>query len=808
MKLFKAAYFGSGFCFIKMAEGEIVMSDKEKITIGAKTLDDIQMENVLPGYNNIFSQIERMREYAESCNDEGKSVNNVFSIFGKRGAGKSSVLLTIQSKIKQNNESDIVLPVILPIILPENMRNRGDMMGWILGTFKNIVEKFSREEAETVNKGKIDDKNFMNCRKAKMDTSVYKKYKKVLEQYRYTRVDYADILKDNYSGFKDYLEETQNILDPENGLRESFFDFIKELVSTKIKLEKIEENKVQKNPMIFIFLDDIDLTKKHCIEILQLISRYLCHPNIVTFISGDYDIFETEQFMGYMRESGLMQLVVAPDKENSIGQRLLRENKLLAADALKKIMPPSYRYKMRTLSPVERLDFYYDKGENKKLKDILQQKFKSLMKSKESLKVINAYGLIFDEMPRGIINVYYTLSNLEDNKVLKESPDSENYKKYISQFRMFFDTIIRSSSILSKYEEEIKRCIQINDVFTETFFNHQRLMKELDKSEDRGRKTGARDMKDTYDLQETNNELLYEKVVVLVFAHFIESIVQLANSNRKIHGQSQIREVLEEKELAKIKIYPKINQSDVVFNLYESMLSNDAQNIMPTMDNIYLKDFSVKFYFEKLEEIDAFKEGKKAETFGDIMNQDADWAKQNFEIIYYHRDAVCLMFNKAIDKWMNFVQEKEKIEENIKKYFNRDRYDDITKENTEKQISDRVNGFQDKIKEMINTLKEELDGKSNFSKDDDFKKVKEKINEYFAKQRIKNCEDTDEQKTRILYLAITLTVYEEMDKFTDYEYDYFSYFEKWHNELLKSDVYKTWIEEQKNKSPLTLVLGE
>lgn len=122
MKLFKAAYFGSGFCFIKMAEGEIVMSDKEKITIGAKTLDDIQMENVLPGYNNIFSQIERMREYAESCNDEGKSVNNVFSIFGKRGAGKSSVLLTIQSKIKQNNESDIVLPVILPIILPENMR--------------------------------------------------------------------------------------------------------------------------------------------------------------------------------------------------------------------------------------------------------------------------------------------------------------------------------------------------------------------------------------------------------------------------------------------------------------------------------------------------------------------------------------------------------------------------------------------------------------------------------------------------------------------------------------------------------------
>lgn len=768
------------------------MSGKEKITIGAKTLDDIQMENVLPGYNNIFSQIERMRDYAKSCNDEGKSVNNVFSVFGKRGAGKSSVLLTMQSKIKQNNESDIVLP----IILPENMQNCGDIMAWILGTFKNIVEKFSREEAETVNKGKIDDKNFMNCRKAKTDTSVYKKYKKVLEQYRYTRTDYADILKDNYSGFKDYLEETQNILAPENGLRESFFDFIKELVSTRTKLDKVEENKVQNKPMIFIFLDDIDLTKKHCREILQLISRYLCHPNIVTFISGDYDIFETEQFMGYMRESGLMQLVVAPDKENSIGQRLLRENKLLAADALKKIMPPSYRYKMRTLSPVERLDFYYDKGENKKLKDILQQKFKSLIKSQESLKVINAYGLIFDEMPRGIINVYYTLSNLEDNEVLKENPNSENYKKYISQFRMFFDTIIRSSSILSKYEEEIKRCIQINDVFTETFFNYQRLMKELDKS------------KSTYDLQKINNELLYEKVVILVFAHFIESIVQLANSNRKIHGQSQIREVLEENELAKIKIYPKINQSDIVFNLYESMLSNDAQNIMPTMDNIYLKDFSVKFYFEKLEEIDAFKEGKKAETFGDIMNQDADWAKQKFEIIYYHRDAVCLMFNKAIDKWMNFVQEKEKIEENIKNYFNRDKYDEITKGNAERQMCDRVNGFQDVIKKMIDTLKEDLNEKLNFSKDNDFKEVEEKIREYFAKQRIKNCGDTDEQKSHILYLAITLTVYEEMKKFTDYEYDYFSYFEKWHNELLKSDVYKTWSEEQKNTSPLTLVLGE
>ena len=149
--------------------------------------------------------------------------------------------------------------------------------------------------------------------------------------------------------------------------------------------------------------------------------------------------------MSYMKGSNLMELVVSPVDNNIYGEKLFNENRMLARDALKKIMPPAYRYKLRSLSPEERLGFYYEKEqsdknkdsekENKKnLKHLLEEKFKDFnpdQSKKEHLEVINAYGLIFDEMPRGIMNVYCALNNMEDNSILKPSENylDENGKK-------------------------------------------------------------------------------------------------------------------------------------------------------------------------------------------------------------------------------------------------------------------------------------------------------------------------------------------------------------------------------------------
>ena len=846
------------------------MEYEKEIAIMARALNDEQIENILPGYKNIYNQIKSMRNYAElyyckyidtrdsyvyRCKNKEYSnitMNNVFSILGKRGAGKSSILLTLKNNIEENkhlkavkgkeykNNVDIVLPIILPIILPETMRNKGDMMGWILGCFKEIVDELSKVEAEKYNKEKNNGVNFGNCRKDEENTEVRKKYNEVLKQYSYTRKDYADIIKDNYTGLKEYIDKSRKILDPENELKRSFFEFINQL----IKIKK-ESGTNKETPMIYMFLDDIDLTKNHCNEILGVISRYLCHPNIIVFVSGDYEIFETEQFMSYMKGNNLMELVVSPVENNIYGEKLFNENRMLARDALKKIMPPVYRYKLRSLSPEERLGFYYEKEqsdknkdsekENKKnLKHLLEEKFKDFnpdQSKKEHLEVINAYGLIFDEMPRGIMNVYCALNNMEDNSILKPSEEclDENGKKerdkkiadYISNFKNFINTIINSSSVLSKYEEEINSCIQINNPFTETFVNYERLIKQIERN-------NKVYYKEEFRKNEENDSLNDDMIVVLIFAHFIESIVQLVNPNRKVHGQKQVWELVDKKDTLgdrnedlkennnkekKFKIYPHIKDTAIIFNLYESMLSNDALNIMPTMENLYLKDFSLKFYFNEMEKIEKLKKERIKDILPSIAVEDRAWMEEKFKIIYYHKDPLCMMFNKVIDEILNILKnkgvfdnddkaKKDDLNENtyckkVKGKFDIEFYNELISE--AKGLSDekKINRMQEKS----NTISKE----SVYDFDQKLGNYIEQLLSDINKEHLNN-----DEKLEDIVIDIEYKVLNELEKISSSrskdEIKYFDYFEQWHQYLDRTDVYKKWCDSRKDISPLTLIL--
>lgn len=860
------------------------MEYEKEIAIMARALNDEQIENILPGYKNIYNQIKSMRNYAElyyckyidtrdsyvyRCKNKEYSnitMNNVFSILGKRGAGKSSILLTLKNNIEENkhlkavkgkeykNNVDIVLPIILPIILPETMRNKGDMMGWILGCFKEIVDELSKVEAEKYNKEKNNGVNFGNCRKDEENTEVRKKYNEVLKQYSYTRKDYADIIKDNYTGLKEYIDKSRKILDPENELKRSFFEFINQL----IKIKK-ESGTNKETPMIYMFLDDIDLTKNHCNEILGVISRYLCHPNIIVFVSGDYEIFETEQFMSYMKGSNLIELVVSPVDNNKYGEKLFNENRMLARDALKKIMPPAYRYKLRSLSAEKRLDFYYksetDEDENesdkknkgKALKDLLEEKFKDFnpdQSKKEHLEVINAYGLIFDEMPRGIMNVYYALNNMEDNSILKpsekeldEDEKKESEKKiedYISNFKNFINTIINSSAILSKYEDEINACIQINNPFTETFVNYRRLIKKINQNND-----------EYYVNKEIEGIINHETIIVLIFAHFIESIVGVIDKNRKVHSQKQVWDILSQKESLfndndkaklKFKIYPQIEDTNFIFNLYEAMLSNDALNIMPTMDNLYLKDYSLKFYFEKIISEDNIIEKNSInniflENISSIGKEDYEWLEEKFKVVYYHRNFLSMMFNKAVN-----ATKKHNFNYNyiIRTKFNISFYNNILNKLRNKEINSNTDDYIDiyeeisidkeKVKEdvrkaivkLIEIIEEEIKSTvdnltySSIKKQEKFNcsELEENIDRIFLKLSIdKNCENESKYK-EIIHVLVLCKVIKGLGKIGEYELDYFVYFQLLHLRLKDDFVYKNWCDSRRNISPLTLVLEE
>ena len=831
-------------------QDSVSIREKELVSIGAKELDKKQREKILPGYDNIKKQISEMRDYAKilRANKEKKpkdkegiyesvNVNNVFSILGKRGAGKSSILYTIRKDIKSVNSISMI---------PTDLEER-DLMGWILASFNEEVGKRSERQAIEDNKEQVKTSGFGSCRKEARNTAIYEKYNKVLEQYNFTKQDYSEILRNTFSGLKEYVAKSKKVLDPKSELKRSFFEFIDELVNLKSRINEDNEE-----PMIFIFLDDIDLAKDKCREILKVIIRYLCHPNIIVFVSGDYEMFETEQLMSNLKSSNLLGLIAAPRENNIRGEKLILDNENLARDTLKKIMPPVYRYKLKALSPLERLEFYYGDNNKKTLKKLFGDKFKKIKNNKDSkdLEIINAYGLMFDEMPRGIMNVYYSLNSLEDGITEKLKNNDE---EAINEFRFFAKTIVRASSILSKYEDIIDKCIQINKPFSETFFNHERLMKEID-----GVNRLTEENKSNMDKQQLDT-IIHEKIVVLIFSHFIESIVKVVDPGRKIHGQGELNKLLNEKEIQKdkFKIYPKLNTSSIVLNLYEAMLSNDAVNIMPTMDNIYLKDFSVKFYFEELAKIlglfneEETKKPNLNRLITELVDNDSEWLEEKVKIIYYHRKPLFMMCNKAIDVAKNkvtspselgdldvsFNEEKyknlfgdadklellekevdkfqllEKDEEELnKKYKDIDnRRDEVTKDEIISMAKEvyKINKYLEN--NLIRDISENNDNKielSNFIEKDSttekefIKKQKglsKKLDDYFSQIRI----STETVDGKIANIFIKNKALKELKESEEYELAYFAYFEKWYKKLYKDEEE---VEKQENSSPLTRIL--
>ena len=92
--------------------------ENSKVKIGARVLSQTQLDKLLPNNDYIFKTIDIIRKHAHQYKQElgnnknkesiysrylnrelDRNYNNVFSILGDRGSGKTSVLLTIKNKL-------------------------------------------------------------------------------------------------------------------------------------------------------------------------------------------------------------------------------------------------------------------------------------------------------------------------------------------------------------------------------------------------------------------------------------------------------------------------------------------------------------------------------------------------------------------------------------------------------------------------------------------------------------------------------------------------------------------------------------
>lgn len=449
--------------------------EKQKTKLGARILSTEEMNAILPNAESVYEQIAVFRNSIPDGDggqngeqEEIEQKTNNIGIMGRRGAGKTSILKTFYHTLKgdvndtRKDEDDkrnriykVDGDIILPIIIPENMSSGTTLMDAVLGRLKSIVEERGKQEAE--------NKYSRDCIYSGRD-SLEQQYNELVKQYCYIKKDYRDILIQQFTTEQNYVDKTKKVF----GSDSEFIDLFNKFVTALLKNGKrTGKGEPEETPMIFLFIDDVDLSVNRCMDVVRTLLVYLSNPRIVTFISGDIETFEEELTLEFLRQEGALQDSVFREtyytaNEALGGSGLLERKKALAYEYLKKIIPPAYRRNIMYWSLEERGNYRIaetDGGGQKSLAELLvevsKEKLKKpyfLYREDERQKCMGLAFHMFDDTSRGLNNVYNVLQEISDARANEKHMTKEREKLL---FWRLIETMVDSRPLYAKYKSEL-----------------------------------------------------------------------------------------------------------------------------------------------------------------------------------------------------------------------------------------------------------------------------------------------------------------------------------------------------------------
>lgn len=412
---------------------ETTKERKTMTNLGARILREKEIELILPNIKDVYKEIDRFREEVQN-EVVNQKINNI-GIMGNRGTGKTSVLKTIYATIDKNKNKNG--DVLLPIIVPENMSECATLMDVILGSFKCIVEQRKQQYSK---------RKYGDCIYSE-DIGLDKAYNGLVQQYCYIKKDYRDILIQQFSTEQYYINESKKVFNSDTRFIEKFREFLKELLP--------DDDGSNVTPMLFIFIDDIDLSTRRCVDITRTLLSYLSDQRIITFISGDEETYGESLTLDFLRQEDILNSVINSSKEESL--QLWKNKKKLAYEYLKKIIPPANRYYVKRWSLEERGKFFiYNPNIEKQI--TLSNLLSKLCKGKEGIFNFGEEGTqgnqcsdrrvfyhIFDDTSRGLNNIYNLLSEY----------DSDEEIDYLVYIKRVLDTLVASKQQFNIYQRAI-----------------------------------------------------------------------------------------------------------------------------------------------------------------------------------------------------------------------------------------------------------------------------------------------------------------------------------------------------------------
>lgn len=435
----------------------------QKNKIGARKLTAEEVRLILPTYNQIYMQIDQFRsekntergyEEKKEERDIDQKTNNI-GIIGVRGAGKTSILKTIRAQLqehrKENND------IVLPIVVPENMSEPSTLMATILGMLSDEVDEMDKEQSKGKNADCVRKSDLRSC------------CDEVIRQYTYIQKEYRDILIHEYTTDNQYVSSSAKVFNSDTEFIRKFNQLI----------EKLMKKSDQGRGLLFVFIDDIDLSTYRCADVVKTLLSYLSNENIVTLISGDLETFEEALTMDFLRQEKALEKNILQER---IGNKtVVNSKRQLAYEYLKKILPPVYRHNIKHWSLEERAGYYIigeGKGEEKRLSDLLAEAlegwidpaFFCYMENEMKMPLPYTYAL-FDSTSRGLNNVYNVLSDIAgERKQYREAQKEKDgnpeeireqrkraERRKLEQKKMLLDTIVCSKEIYNKHREQVQR---------------------------------------------------------------------------------------------------------------------------------------------------------------------------------------------------------------------------------------------------------------------------------------------------------------------------------------------------------------
>lgn len=662
--------------------------------MGIKILSEAQMQNIFPTYDTLLDRIEAHRKGLSYI--DGNSIksdiqynlmfDNVYSIMGKRGAGKTSVVFSLKEILKDRSRGyDIVLPIIMPEMIPKGCT----LIGWILSLLEDTVKDLDNYSHE------YSTDQFNGCMKKSSKKGLIDIYEKTKNLYyaQYYNVDRTD-------SFIDAVINTNKMTQNSYNFSKTLILFWDALISAVKEAHEQEDSTEPKEPLIHIIFDDVDLVPEAAIDLFSTMIKYLSHPNIVVYVTADeeliFDVIENnmtkrlekvEDLVMYNHViGGLKRAYDDEDSEdlesfnvdiNKIRKKMLIKEELIHETPKRygeKVLPPSCRYYLETFESIDKkknfvIDWYNDDTRQDEMYSINQfltkeieryidcvglssdDNFVQKKNSDDKSDFITAYLLFWGSTSRQLTNEVYILREFV-NRLIKlhgnnstsadDGRNKEHYCRRIYQAVKDFayTTLIVSGNVRMRSDEIQDR---LNELL---IYDEQNGGVYIDYLSLREMAESACDF-----LQDRKREsVLREYISLFVLLYFIENFLKLENSvngieeskeRNKVHGMGLLVDVLDYYVSGEYSLVCKRIFDDVpAFLWYYGKLLDQPHTLL----NFDLNDpRTVRDYFSSLPK---YTINKKIE---EIYRTSPVWMNTITQILYFANERIYNITRKECD---------------------------------------------------------------------------------------------------------------------------------------------------------------